>query len=117
MVAAGGQGDDRAEEVAPRSDVPPGLAQVRAEIDRIDARLVALLARRQEQVRLAAAHKDDQAAVRAADRQAQVRAAARARAVDAGLDVDVADRVWRAMVAGFEDLELRLHGTEEHPAT
>lgn len=90
-------------------DVPPGLAQVRAEIDRIDARLVELLARRQRQVRLAAAHKTDDAAVKALDRQAAVVAAARQRAEAAGLDVDVAEQVWRAMVAGFVDLELRVH--------
>ncbi len=90
---------------------PPtaGLAQVRAEIDRIDGRLVGLLARRQEQVRLAAAHKVDEAAVRSPDRQAAVLATVRERAAAAGLDVVVAEQVWRAMVAGFVDLELREH--------
>ena len=99
------------------SAVPdPGLAQVRAEIDRIDARLVDLLARRQKQVRLAAAHKTDEAAVRAPDRQAEVVAAARARARAAGLDADVAEQVWRAMVAGFVDLELRVHADGREPS-
>lgn len=107
VVVAAGVTDDAAAD-AP-ADLPPGLAQVRAEIDRIDARLVELLARRQKQVRLAAAHKDDEAAVRAPDRQAAVVAAARERAGAAGLDADVAEQVWRAMVAGFVDLELRAH--------
>ncbi len=102
-------GSDEGTDAKSGEDQVPGLAQVRAEIDRIDARLVELLARRQTQVRLAAGHKRDEAAVRAPDRQAQVLAAARTRAEAAGLDVDVADRVWRAMVAGFVDLELRTH--------
>jgi organic hydroperoxide reductase OsmC/OhrA len=75
-----------------------------------------MVARRQKQVRLAAAHKTDEAAVRAPDRQAEVVAAARARARAAGLDADVAEQVWRAMVAGFVDLELRVHADGREPS-
>ncbi|MFC3688936.1 chorismate mutase [Aquipuribacter hungaricus] len=96
---------------------PAGLAQVRAEIDRIDARLVGLLARRQEQVRLAGTLKTDEAAVRAPDRQAAVLAAVRERALAAGLDTGVAEQVWRAMVAGFVDLELREHAARTSPGS
>ena len=60
----------------------------------------------EEQVRLAAAHKTDETAVRAPERQAQVIAGVRSRAQAAGLDVDVAEQVWRAMIAAFVDLEL-----------
>lgn len=87
--------------------VAPGLARARAEIDRIDARLVQLLARRQQQVRYTARHTRDETAGRSPDDQAQVLAAARTRAEAAGLDVDVADRVWRALLAGSADHEPR----------
>lgn len=117
VVAEGtpGGGDRAAGVVA--APAPAGLAQVRAEIDRIDARLVGLLARRQEQVRLAGTLKTDEAAVRAPDRQAAVLAAATERALAAGLDPGVAEQVWRAMVAAFVDLELREHAARTSPGT
>jgi organic hydroperoxide reductase OsmC/OhrA len=34
----------------------------------------------------------------------------------AGLDADVAEQVWRAMVAGFVDLELRVHADGREPS-
>ncbi|MFJ8583709.1 chorismate mutase [Streptomyces sp. NPDC093595] len=85
---------------------PQSLAEVRAHIDALDTELTALLARRQELVRRAAGFKTDEATVRAPGRVEHVVAAARARAEAAGLAPEVAEAVWRAMIAAFIDLEL-----------
>ncbi|MFH9614742.1 chorismate mutase [Streptomyces pratensis] len=88
---------------------PTSLSEVRDRIDALDGELVGLLARRESLVRAAAAFKSDEQAVRAPDRAERVVAAARARATAAGLAPEVAEAVWRAMVAAFIDLELGEH--------
>ncbi|MEV6432419.1 chorismate mutase [Nocardia sp. NPDC051463] len=85
---------------------PMSLAQVRSLIDAIDADLVRLLADRQKLVRMAAAHKTDEQAVRAPGRVEQVVALAQERAAAAGLSPVVAESVWRAMIGAFIELEL-----------
>lgn len=92
-----------------RDGQPASLAEVRAGIDDVDQRLVAVLADRERLVRAAAAFKSDTAAVRAPARVEQVVAAARARAVALGADADVVERTYRAMVAAYVDLELTAH--------
>ncbi|GGK86489.1 chorismate mutase [Sphaerisporangium melleum] len=94
---------------------PASLAEVRSRIDALDGELVRLLADRQALVRRAAAFKADEQAVRAPGRVEQVVEAARARAAGAGLSPEVAEAVWRAMIAAFIDLELAEHkaGTAE----
>ena len=82
------------------------LAGVRAAIDALDEELVALLARRERLVRAAARFKTDAAAVRAPGRVEQVVARARRLAGTSGGSPEVAERVYRAMVAAFVDLEL-----------
>ncbi len=91
------------------------LAEVRARIDGVDDELVRLLAERQRLVRAAAAFKADEQAVRAPDRVEQVVALARRRATAAGLAPEVAEAVWRSMIAAFIDLELEEHATERPP--
>ena len=88
---------------------PQSLADVRAHIDDLDTQLVALLARRQRLVEAAAGFKHDEQAVRAPDRVERVVTAVRAKAGAAGLDAAVAERVWRAMIAAFVELELDRH--------
>ncbi|MBA9002244.1 chorismate mutase [Thermomonospora cellulosilytica] len=90
-------------------DAPESLAEVRSRIDALDGELVRLLAERQELVRAAAAFKADEQAVRAPDRVEQVVAKVRARAAEAGLAPEVAEAVWRAMIAAFIDYELARH--------
>ncbi|WP_119726379.1 chorismate mutase [Thermomonospora amylolytica] len=90
-------------------DAPESLAEVRSRIDALDGELVRLLAERQELVRAAAAFKADEQAVRAPDRVEQVIAKVRARAAEAGLAPEVAEAVWRAMIAAFIDYELARH--------
>jgi isochorismate pyruvate lyase len=85
------------------------LEEIRAAIDAVDADLVRLLARREGLVRQAAPLKRDAPAVRAPGRVEQVVARARAQAVTAGADPDVVERIYRAMVQAFIDMELTEH--------
>ncbi|MEU3554218.1 chorismate mutase [Streptomyces fragilis] len=93
----------------PQPGTPASLDEIRDRIDALDADLVRLLARREELVRAAAGFKKDEQAVRAPDRVERVVAAARAEAERAGLSPQVAEAVWRAMIAAFVDLELTAH--------
>ncbi|WP_086830230.1 chorismate mutase, partial [Allokutzneria sp. NRRL B-24872] len=70
---------------------PKTLAEVRARIDELDAKLIEKLAERQELVRAAAGFKADEQAVRAPGRVEQVVALARERAAKQGLAPDVAE--------------------------
>ena len=92
---------------------PPDLAGVRAAVDRLDADVVALLARREELVRAAGRLKTDAAAVRAPGRVEQVVARVRALAAEHGATPDVVERVYRAMIAAFVDLELAHAGVPD----
>jgi isochorismate pyruvate lyase len=94
----------------PQTWTPASLDEIRDRIDALDAEVVRLLARREELVRAAAGFKKDEQAVRAPDRVERVVAAARAEAERAGLSPQVAEAVWRAMIAAFVDLELTAHG-------
>jgi isochorismate pyruvate lyase len=91
---------------------PTSLSEIRAAIDAVDADLVRLLARREQLVRRAAPLKRDQQAVRAPGRVEQVVARARTHATTEGADPDVVERIYRAMVQAFIDMEL----TEHHRA-
>ena len=75
------------------------MAELRAEIDRIDRALVALLAERQGYIERAAVLKTDRGRVhddaRIEDVVAKVLAAAR----QAGLSPDIAEPVWRTLIA------------------
>ncbi len=92
------------------------MSEVREAIDKIDLEMVRLLAGRQRLVERAGQLKRGQgsAAVRAPSRVEDVIRTRRAAAVDAGLDPDVAESVWRSMIAAFIELELNVHaGTEQ----
>jgi isochorismate pyruvate lyase len=82
------------------------LDEIRAEIDRLDRRLVTLLAEREGLVRRAGRLKADTDDVRAPGRVEQVVAKVRAMATEAGASPDVVERTYRAMIAAFIDLEL-----------
>ena len=81
------------------------LAEVRDNIDRIDRDIVKLMAERQKYVAEAGRFKANPAAVSAPARVDQVVAKVKAVAKDAGLSEDVAEKTFRAMIAGFEDYE------------
>ena len=77
------------------------LAEVRANIDRIDRAIVALLAERGAYVKDAARFKRDSHQVAAPQRQAEVFARVRALAEELGAYPEVVEAAYRALVAGF----------------
>ena len=81
------------------------LEEVRAAIDAIDRRLVALVAEREGWVREAARFKTSRADVEAPARVEQVIGKVRALAAESGASPDVVERLYRAMIAGFIKLE------------
>lgn len=83
------------------------LDQVRAEIDRIDAQIVPLLAERGGYVLAAARFKSRAEEVPAPQRVEQVIAHVRALAEAHGAMPEVVERVYRAMIAAFIEAELR----------
>ena len=85
------------------------LDQVRAQIDRLDRQIVALLAERGEYVRLAARFKKTSADVAAPARVQQVIAKVRTLASEAGAEPAVVERVYRAMIAAFIETEQAEH--------
>ena len=88
---------------------PASLADLRARIDRLDRRIVPLLAARGELVREAARFKPTRASVRAPTRAARVVANARRLARRYRMHPGVAARIYRAMIAAFIDFELVEH--------
>jgi isochorismate pyruvate lyase len=91
----------------------PDIDAVRTEIDALDAQLVAVIAQRQRWVEVAGSLKPDRDAVRAPDRVEAVIQKVRALAETAGADQTVVEQTYRAMIAAFIDLELRVHAGEE----
>jgi isochorismate pyruvate lyase len=81
------------------------LGDVRKNIDRIDRDLIRLMAERQNYVGEAGRFKKDPAAVSDPARVDAIIARVRADAAAQGLDPTVADKTFRAMIAGFEDYE------------
>ena len=85
------------------------IEQVRANIDRIDQQIVALLAERGAYVKQAAAFKTSTADVRAPQRVEQVISKVVALAHSFGANPNITEQVYRAMIAGFIDSELAEH--------
>jgi isochorismate pyruvate lyase len=85
------------------------LDQVRAQIDRLDRQIVALLAERGEYVRQAARFKKTSADVAAPARVEQVIAKVRTLASESGAEPAVVERVYRAMIAAFIETEQAEH--------
>jgi isochorismate pyruvate lyase len=81
------------------------LAEVRDNIDRIDRRIVALMAEREKYVAEAGRFKADPKAVSAPARVEAIIAKVEAMAREDGLAESVAERSYRAMIAAFEDYE------------
>jgi len=77
------------------------IGEVRAEIDRIDRRIVALLGERAGYVHAAARFKPTEEAVSAPERQAAMFAAAR----EEDLDPDFIERLYRELIAYFVERE------------
>ena len=74
------------------------MAELREAIDRLDRRLVALLAQRQRYIERAALLKQSRAAVRDEERVEEVIAKVVAEGHKAGLSPDIAVPVWRSLI-------------------
>ncbi|GAX46650.1 chorismate mutase [Pseudolactococcus reticulitermitis] len=81
------------------------LAQVRAEIDKIDETLIALIARRGEFVKQAATFKKTAAQVAAPERMQQVIDKVTKLAADKGADIELVENLYRQMIADFIRIE------------
>ncbi len=81
------------------------LDEVRGNIDRIDREILAAMAERGKYVAEAGRFKADPAAVSAPARVEAIIARVKVIAAEDGLAPDVAERSYRAMIAGFEDFE------------
>lgn len=92
------------------------LQQVRAEIDRIDRQMVALLAERGRYVKQVARFKSNPAEVAAPERVQQIIANIAALAREYGADPTVAEATWRAMIAAFIQYEQAEHAAL-HPSS
>lgn len=84
------------------------LDEVRAAIDRIDGEIVRLLGERNACVAQVPRFKQTSEDVRAPARVAQVIARVRALAAEHGADPDLVERLYRTMIAGFIEYELRV---------
>lgn len=99
----------------------PTITEVRAQIDDLDRRIVDLIAERQRWVVRAGSLKSDESAVRAPARVEQVIEKVRELARTANASPDVVEGAYRALIAGFIDLELYTHRVRSqdglHPQT
>jgi isochorismate pyruvate lyase len=93
------------------------LQAVREQIDRIDRRMLTLLAERGGYVRQAAHFKKDAADVAAPERVDKVIATVTAVAREVGADPAVAEATWRAMIAAFIQSELATHALLHPPSS
>jgi isochorismate pyruvate lyase len=76
------------------------MADVRAGVDKVDAELIALIARRFAYMDAAARIKQDRDAVRDDARKAQVIANVRRAAVDYRIPHDIIETMWETLVEG-----------------
>ena len=82
------------------------LAEVRAEIDRLDHTVVEAIGQRKEYVHAAVRFKGSESDVQAPDRQRKMLAARRFWAEEKGVDPDLVESLFRQIVAHFVSLEL-----------
>ena len=83
------------------------IEEVRGNIDRIDDSIIRLIAERTEYVKQAALFKKSEDGVRAADRVEAVINKVREKALEYGASPDIAETVYRNMISGFIDIELK----------
>jgi isochorismate pyruvate lyase len=87
------------------------IEEVRAQIDRIDRSIVALLAERSVYVHQAARFKKTADAVRAPQRVEQVIAKVKTLATEQGASPEIVEQVYRAMIEAFTQAELVEHAS------
>lgn len=95
------------------SDTSTSLQDVRNHIDRLDRQIISLIAERQSWVVAAGKLKRDEAGVHAPARVEQVISKVRGIATQEGASPDVVEQAYRALIAGFIELELEVHRNQE----
>lgn len=95
---------------APATPCCRTLGEVRTNIDRIDDQILRLMAERSRYVAQAGRFKTSAATVRDDARIRQILTSIREKATKQGLDPDVAEATFRAMVEGFTAQEARQKG-------
>ncbi len=85
------------------------LEEVRARIDAIDQKIIALIGERSEFVSQAARFKRTAGDVKAPSRVEEIIVKVRALSLESGVNPDVAEATYRAMISAFIDLELAEH--------
>ncbi len=93
------------------------LGEVRTNIDRLDREIIRMMAERGKYVAEAGRFKKDPAAVSDPARVEQIIIKVKGIAKEAGLAESVAEKAYRAMIAGFEDFERESWGKEKHEPT
>ncbi len=83
------------------------LEEIRQEIDKIDAKIIELLSKRSDLVTAAGELKKDEQGVWDPKRVEQVINKVKSKAVGAGLDPDIAEKIYRAIISCFIDRELK----------
>jgi len=91
------------------------LTRIRKNIDDLDSMIITLLAKRSDLVSAAGQLKKNEKGVRDPKRVEQVIERVRARAVEKGLDPEIAERTYRAIIACFIDKELLELSKEKRP--
>jgi nicotinamidase-related amidase/chorismate mutase len=104
-------------DMQPPVECSDSLDRVRANIDRVDRQIVALLAQRGGYVKDAARFKTDRAAVKAPDRVEQVIAKVTALALELDANPAIVERVYRVMIEAFIAAELEEHAAIRRFAT
>ncbi len=92
------------------------MARIRKNIDDLDNMIITLLAKRQDFVTAAGRLKKSDEAVRDPKRVEQVIEKVRAKAIEKGLDPEIAESVYRTMILCFIDKELREFNREKQRA-
>ena len=91
------------------------LTRIRKNIDDLDSMIITLLAKRADFVSAAGRLKKNNEGVRDPKRVEQVIERVRARAIEKGLDPEIAERTYRTIIACFIDKELQELDREKRP--
>ncbi len=91
------------------------LTRIRRNIDDLDSMIITLLAKRADLVSAAGIFKKSEKSVRDPKRVEQVIGRVRARAIEKGLDPEIAERAYRTIIACFIDKELQEFEREKRP--
>ena len=91
------------------------LTRIRKNIDDLDSMIITLLAKRSDFVSVAGRLKKNDEGVRDPKRVEQVIGRVRAKAVEKGLDPEIAERTYRTIITCFIDKELQELNKEKRP--